>query len=344
MTETEKIINAQQSTDDDKLYDKITKMTNDELKDAINTPIDIEAAEVSTELDEPEETENPNKFLLELMESEDILKLYDLAIKAKNNPKFNVVAELPKSIYDLIINTIYKDKSMGIIPKKDLSKFVRMLIINLGEEISKDNEFKTIKDDIDTVIKEGQIEFINAYEEYTKELFGDTLKERANKEENPELKKKLLDLSTAYEDSYQLKKQKDLLKDPIFMNRLIKNENKRFDRLCDNFDFILNKKFLHKVSIRDLFKLLPKVLKVNELQIKDYIIATCIATKDVATDDAAGLMYMYNSINIIKLLIQSASIPDEEKAEFIINSFKNLKEFFAKLQYAKENQTINQNI
>lgn len=334
---------ANENDEDTKLYDKITKMTDEELIDAIESPVEIKevdnkafTTDNTSELDDEEF--NPNKFFLKTMEAEDLITLYDLAIKAKNDPKFNVVSNLPKSIYDLMVKTIYKDKSMLTIPKKDLSKFIRLLVINLGKEIEMDEEFKSIKKDLSDILKEGQLEFIDAYAEYTKESFDTKLRERAYNEKDPVLKKKLMDLSKAYKDSYALKLQKDLLDDEVFMNRLIKNETKRFDRLCDDFDFTLNKKFMHKISIRDLFKLLPKIIKVNDLQIKDYIIATCIATRSVATNDAPGLMYMYNSINIIKILFQASDILDDDRAKFVKECMGNVKEFFTKLQIAKDNQ------
>lgn len=331
---------------DTKLYNSITDMSDSELKEAIDTSATAESIEEvkdnAFDIDESKDGEEltPNQMFLKTMQAEDLITLYDLAIKAKNNPKFNVVSELPKSMYDLIVKEIYNQTNQIGISKKDLSKFIRMLIINLGEEIEDDAEFKSIKKDLTDILKEGQLEFVNAYADYSKETFVTELQAKAEKETDPKIKAKLLELSTAYTESYELKKQMDLLDDEIFMRRLIKNESKRFNLLCDDFDFTLNKKFMHKISIRDLFNLLPKIIKVNELQIKDYIIATCIATRGVATDDAPGLMYMYNSINIIKILFQSSDILDDDKAQFIKDCMKNVKDFFAKLENAKQKQTV----
>ena len=46
--------------------------------------------------------DNIMKATLDDMPAADIMKLYDLALKTKNNPSFNPIPELPKKIYDVI--------------------------------------------------------------------------------------------------------------------------------------------------------------------------------------------------------------------------------------------------
>jgi hypothetical protein len=229
-------------------------------------------------------------------------------------------------------------RKLGPVSRQQINRFVKETIKQFGEEISLDKEISKFDKDLTELLAEGKMEVVNIFANNTRKQFEEDLIEKAEKEDNIDIKNRLLEMSQSYKDSYHFKKQIYLLDDEIFISKLHKYEKDiRFKRMCESFNFTLNKKLMSKSDITSLLKTIPKFLPdITEEEIKDYIIATCIVTKGVSTEDSVGLLYMYNSVAIPTMISESyKKINDEESSNFGNECLGYLSEFFNKLKTKK---------
>jgi len=312
----------------DKLADEIADMSDEELRAAIaSEATDIQEGEgtvLAPEGFDPKNDANViNSMMLREMSDEEAMEIYNIAVRAKADPSFNVAAALPKRIYD---NIAVNCKVMNVRSAKAINNYSRMLVGALLDEMSLDKECKAFQDDLEKAIAFPEI--VDMYAEHTRKQMEEDLIAKAELiTDDPVLKAELLAVSKAYTDAYTFSRQLELLKDDLFIKR-IEKKVRRYERCCSDYDFIMSRSVLRISPIKCLFTELPNVLKVNENQIKAYIVMLMEVSKNINANDKPGTWFLYNSVRNIITLARTGN----KKTDFSNEAIQNLKNLFNELE------------
>lgn len=324
-------INATVPKDErDKIWMEIKNMSDEELKEAIENEKTVipegdgNAAPTAQEHSKNDQVFNPMAVALEALDPSDYIKLYELATKANSNPEYNVVAELPKDIFNLMEA---QAKALGL-RGKSANAFIRAMVIDLGKEIAFDKECKAFMDELKAATEIPEI--LDMHGEHMRETYETKMIENAN---NPDLdlaeetREKMRSISKAFTDSYTLSRQMELLNNDEFIAKIPKLLKKKINRMCDDFDYVLSKVILNKASIKEINGLMNHILQVGDTKTAIFILFLCELTKNTNKDNPAETMFMYASLYNIRTL----ATVGEVKSDFAKEKIEYLKKFFEAL-------------
>ena len=269
---------------------------------------------------------DPTKVNLEDLSTEEIMNLYKLSIDVKNDPKLNPIPRLPESIKKYILDD---GKAMGF-SNNQIVFLAREMVLAFGSEISMDKEIKDIQDEIARAMNIP--EFMDFYGEALRDTYEIKLKEKAEQETDPEKKANMLLVSKAFTDSYTLEPLMAMFDDKSFVGKIVKLLRKKANKLCDDFDYVINKIIVKNVSVRfmvtDLKAIYPEMEPWRRELLVLFLIYKC---RFATTDDKYMMMYMYSSLFNVRSLA-SAENTDLEKdnVEFSVTRRGYLDAFFEK--------------
>ena len=269
---------------------------------------------------------DPIKVNLEDLSTEEIMNLYKLSIDVKNDPKLNPIPRLPESIKKYILDD---GKAMGF-SSNQIVFLAREMVLAFGSEISMDKEIKDIQDEITRAMNIP--EFMDFYGEALRDTYEIKLKEKAEQETDPEKKANMLLVSKAFTDSYTLEPLMAMFDDKSFVGKIVKLLRKKANKLCDDFDYVINKIIVKNVSVRfmvtDLKTIYPEMEPWRRELLVLFLIYKC---RFATTDDKYMMMYMYSSLFNVRSLA-SAENTDLEKdnVEFSVKRRGYLDAFFEK--------------
>ena len=269
---------------------------------------------------------DPIKVNLEDLSTEEIMNLYKLSIDVKNDPKLNPIPRLPESIKKYILDD---GKAMGF-SSNQIVFLAREMVLAFGSEISMDKEIKDIQDEIARAMNIP--EFMDFYGEALRDTYEIKLKEKAEQETDPEKKANMLLVSKAFTDSYTLEPLMAMFDDKSFVGKIVKLLRKKANKLCDDFDYVINKIIVKNVSVRfmvtDLKTIYPEMEPWRRELLVLFLIYKC---RFATTDDKYMMMYMYSSLFNVRS-IASADNTDLEKdnVEFSVTRRGYLDAFFEK--------------
>ena len=269
---------------------------------------------------------DPIKVNLEDLSTEEIMNLYKLSIDVKNDPKLNPIPRLPESIKKYILDD---GKAMGF-SSNQIVFLAREMVLAFGSEISMDKEIKDIQDEIARAMNIP--EFMDFYGEALRDTYEIKLKEKAEQETDPEKKANMLLVSKAFTDSYTLEPLMAMFDDKSFVGKIVKLLRKKANKLCDDFDYVINKIIVKNVSVRfmvtDLKTIYPEMEPWRRELLVLFLIYKC---RFATTDDKYMMMYMYSSLFNVRSLA-SAENTDLEKdnVEFSVTRRGYLDSFFEK--------------
>ena len=269
---------------------------------------------------------DPTKVSLEDLSTEEIMNLYKLSIDVKNNPKLNPIPSLPESIKKYILDD---GKAMGF-SDNQIVFLAREMVLAFGSEISMDKEIKDIQDEIARAMNIP--EFMDFYGEALRDTYEIKLKEKAEQETDPDKKANMLLVSKAFTDSYTLEPLMAMFDDKSFVGKIVKLLRKKANKLCDDFDYVINKVIVKNVSVRfmvtDLKAIYPEMEPWRRELLVLFLIYKC---RFATTDDKYMMMYMYSSLFNVRSLA-SAENTDLEKdnVEFSVKRRGYLDAFFEK--------------
>ena len=269
---------------------------------------------------------DPTKVNLEDLSTEEIMNLYKLSIDVKNDPKLNPIPRLPESIKKYILDD---GKAMGF-SSNQIVFLAREMVRAFGSEISMDKEIKDIQDEIARAMNIP--EFMDFYGEALRDTYEIKLKEKAEQETDPEKKANMLLVSKAFTDSYTLEPLMAMFDDKSFVGKIVKLLRKKANKLCDDFDYVINKIIVKNVSVRfmvtDLKAIYPEMEPWRRELLVLFLIYKC---RFATTDDKYMMMYMYSSLFNVRSLA-SAENTDLEKdnVEFSVKRRGYLDAFFEK--------------
>ena len=269
---------------------------------------------------------DPTKVNLEDLTTEEIMNLYKLSIDVKNDTKLNPIPRLPESIKKYILDD---GKAMGF-SSNQIVFLAREMVLAFGSEISMDKEIKDIQDEIARAMNIP--EFMDFYGEALRDTYEIKLKEKAEQETDPEKKANMLLVSKAFTDSYTLEPLMAMFDDKSFVGKIVKLLRKKANKLCDDFDYVINKIIVKNVSVRfmvtDLKAIYPEMEPWRRELLVLFLIYKC---RFATTDDKYMMMYMYSSLFNVRSLA-SAENTDLEKdnVEFSVKRRGYLDAFFEK--------------
>ena len=269
---------------------------------------------------------DPIKVSLEDLTTEEIMNLYKLSIDVKNDPKLNPIPRLPESIKKYILDD---GKAMGF-SSNQIVFLAREMVLAFGSEISMDKEIKDIQDEIARAMNIP--EFMDFYGEALRDTYEIKLKEKAEQETDPDKKANMLLVSKAFTDSYTLEPLMAMFDDKSFVGKIVKLLRKKANKLCDDFDYVINKIIVKNVSVRfmvtDLKAIYPEMEPWRRELLVLFLIYKC---RFATTDDKYMMMYMYSSLFNVRSLA-SAENTDLEKdnVEFSVKRRGYLDAFFEK--------------
>ena len=250
---------------------------------------------------------DPIKVNLEDLSTEEIMNLYKLSIDVKNDPKLNPIPRLPESIKKYILED---GKAMGF-SSNQIVFLAREMVLAFGSEISMDKEIKDIQDEIARAMNIP--EFMDFYGEALRDTYEIKLKEKAEQETDPDKKANMLLVSKAFTDSYTLEPLMAMFDDKSFVGKIVKLLRKKANKLCDDFDYVINKIIVKNVSVRfmvtDLKAIYPEMEPWRRELLVLFLIYKC---RFATTDDKYMMMYMYSSLFNVRSLA-SAENTDLEK-------------------------------
>ena len=267
---------------------------------------------------------DPIKVNLEDLSTEEIMNLYKLSIDVKNDPKLNPIPRLPESIKKYILDD---GKAMGF-SSNQIVFLAREMVLAFGSEISMDKEIKDIQDEIARAMNIP--EFMDFYGEALRDTYEIKLKEKAEQEIDPDKKANMLLVSKAFTDSYTLEPLMAMFDDKSFVGKIVKLLRKKANKLCDDFDYVINKIIVKNVSVRfmvtDLKTIYPEMEPWRRELLVLFLIYKC---RFATTDDKYMMMYMYSSLFNVRSLA-SAENTDLEKdnVEFSVTRRGYLDAFF----------------
>ena len=257
--------------------------------------------------------------LKSLITDEEATQLFKIVTESQNNPDYDVYANMPPRMKTQITNVI---KIGNIKGKAAINSFCRMMIDTFITEIKLDENISEYMNDLNAVL--AIPDPIDMYNDHTRETFEVNILKQADSLTNKTEADKIRLVSKAYTDSYTLERQKAILTSE-FYNKLNKNINKYFKRLCDNFDFKLYKAGYKNKSIFTLIDKLQSLFKINETIAKKYIVALCLTTKDYQISNKDEIWFMYSSIRNIESLA-AITKNHSEFSQLMINNIKSFIE------------------
>ena len=324
----------------DKLWNEVQAMSDEELKKAI--------AEEPTEIAEGNKAAKPAKAVafdpmaaaVDKLSPDDMLKLVDLAMKVKNDPKFNPVPEIPKDIF----NMIRMQGKMAGWNNAQIASYAKFMITELVDEMNfeKDLNIAELEDAMGAsqAMLNGSLVFVSQPWELKKYYEEKLVKDAKENPEYSDIQRNvLLGISKAYTDSYTLSRQMELLKDDTFIAKIPKLlKEKHFKRMCEDFDYTISKTQVQRTSVLEIMKLMPEILKVGEAKTAIFIITLCELTKKATPRDTEASMFMFSSVYNIRALACSSYLTDnnvlkeEEGFDFVTERIGYLKAFFELLE------------
>jgi hemerythrin superfamily protein len=311
--------------EEDKIYKEITEMSDEDLQKAVaeeTTDIkDGEGAPLEV-YDMEKDAHTINNMMLDSLTDEEAMQIYSVAQKAKADSSFNVVAALPKRLYD---NIVLNCRAIGVRGSSAINNYARMLISQLIEEMALNKDCKIFESEMENAMAFPEI--VDMYAEHTRNLMEVDMINMAQNSNDETAKKLWLETSKAYTDAYTFERQLKLLEDDAFIRRLEK-KIKRFERLCDDFDFVMNKSILKTNSLKSMLDELPYVLKVNEWQCKAFIVMLAEVSKSISADNKPGIWFMYSSMRNIVTLARTG----KTKTKFSTECIDHLKNLFSVLE------------
>ena len=269
---------------------------------------------------------DPTKVNLEDLSTEEIMNLYKLSIDVKNDPKLNPIPRLPESIKKYILDD---GKAMGF-SSNQIVFLAREMVLAFGSEISMDKEIKDIQDEIARAMNIP--EFMDFYGEALRDTYEIKLKEKAEQETDPDKKANMLLVSKAFTDSYTLEPLMAMFDDKSFVGKIVKLLRKKANKLCDDFDYVINKIIVKNVSVRfmvtDLKAIYPEMEPWRRELLVLFLIYKC---RFATTDDKYMMMYMYSSLfNVCSLASAENTDLEKDNVEFSVTRRGYLDAFFEK--------------
>lgn len=226
-----------------------------------------------------------------------------LVQKLKDDKNYNPLPELPEKANKIVHSLADQDKKGN-----DTLKLVEVArdLINEYKELE---ELNTEKNEIKDFIVESE-EKMHDIITNQKSVMEERMIKAAEKETDPEKKKKLLDIVGAFKDGYNFDKLLEVVKTDLFKKYYSKK--KYYNRATGDFDFLIQHSMKNNVNIymvRNALKLC-KLFQISDKEIQDVCLALGVAANGVIPEDKPKCWFLFTMANNIITLCYS---PDKSE-------------------------------
>lgn len=306
--------------------EKIKPLDESEEKTDLEKEIEkdkLEGKIVEEKLDESEETINKFKNDANLP-LEEVSAILEINKRLKNKEKFSVYNALPPYFKNKIK---LESAKLGINPNDHhiMNMMARSAIETLISEANIDKGFKELQDELSKVTNIPNIP--DLYAENLKEMMENKLMESSEfyKESKPELSEKLKKISAEFTSAYMLDKQyKYIEENKSKLTKFMKySKQDRFNRLCDDFDFIMDKSNFKHGSVKSIYGALD-FINMTDTEIRYYIILLCLICRNMDYNDIYNVTFMYYSVRLIENLRYIGLNKATDFSRLIVSNIKQL--------------------
>ena len=259
---------------------------------------------------------------------EECMDFFNVLMKFKNNEKFNIYAELPKTGKQMVEN-LAMSKDIRVL--NNVAKGMLGFFLN---EFDIEKEFIDLQESIDEELQFKGIADIYVNEQLLQSMEVDLLKKADEYEEKGDTKKaeSLRELSKTFTDTYKMTKEhEELDKNPRIVKKIDK-ELSKFNKHCMEFNFkYQDSKFVIndiKLLVPCLTRLLPEY---NEIDIHKFILLITNICRDMTPKDPIQHSFMYYTVRNI-LILEHVKDTNEfrkrviENIKGVINKIKKIED------------------
>lgn len=314
--------NAETKEDMEKV---IPVKNNTEVAEELEIDKDLKDVKIETPVID-ESVETINKFKNdENLPLEEVSKILEINNRIKKNEKFSVYNELPPYFKSKLRIEAGK---LGI-PATDhrtLNMMARSAIQTLISEANIDKGFDELQEELKKVTNIPNVPDI--YMENLRTAMESSMLKNAEKykETKPELYEKLKKVSGEFTSAYMLDKQYNYIKENNSkLTKFIKmSRPERLSRLCDDFDYILDKSEFKHESVRTLLSSLTSLNILTKEQVEYYIILLCLICRNMHHDNIYEVTFMYYSVRLVNNLQYISKVNATEFSSLFISNIKQL--------------------
>lgn len=239
---------------------------------------------------------------------EDLLKVMELKTKLDEDPNYDFIDEVPKSVRNLL--QAQANTAGGTLTKGQEKDLLANLINEIGSNGELQKELTQFRSEIKTAAEEVNTK-IDEYVDGVHKSICERTEKAIENETDPEKKALLQAIHQAYLDSFEMPRLMDVIKERGDELDKVLSKEKFFKRGCQDIDYLISEKY--HITTMQIMKGFERAKVRGFLgNINTYIVgktimaALIVYIKDVKKEDKPQIWFVYNSMrNILSFLYHS---------------------------------------
>ena len=256
---------------------------------------------------------------------EDLMKVMELKTKLDEDPNYDFVDEVPKSVRNLL--QAQTNTAGGKLTKGQEKDLLANLIMEIGSNGELQKELTQFRSEIKTAAEEVNTK-IDEYVDGLHKSICERTEKAIENETDPEKKALLQAIHQSYLDSFEMTRLIDIIKEHGDELDKVLSKEKFFKRGCQDIDYLISEKY-HITTLQimkgfERAKARDFLGDNNAYNIGKIIMAVLIVyAKDVKKGDKPQIWFVYNSMrNILSFLYHSkANKYTDQTKEAILKLF-----------------------
>jgi hypothetical protein len=256
---------------------------------------------------------------------EDLLKVMELKTKLDEDPNYDFVNEVPKSVRNLL--QAQANTAGGTLTKGQEKDLLANLINEIGSNGELQKELTQFRSEIKTAAEEVNTK-IDEYVDGVHKSICERTEKAIENETDPEKKALLQAIHQSYLDSFEMPRLMDIIKERGDELDRVLSKEKFFKRGCQDIDYLISEKY--HITTLQIMKGFERAKARGSLgNINAYIVgkvimgALIVYAKNLKKEDKPQIWFVYNSMrNILSFLYHTKEnkYTDQTK-EAILNLF-----------------------
>lgn len=256
---------------------------------------------------------------------EDLLKVMELKTKLDEDPNYDFVNEVPKSVRNLL--QAQANTAGGTLTKGQEKDLLANLINEIGSNGELQKELTQFRSEIKTAAEEVNTK-IDEYVDGVHKSICERTEKAIENETDPEKKALLQAIHQSYLDSFEMPRLMDIIKERGDELDKVLSKEKFFKRGCQDIDYLISEKY--HITTLQIMKGFERAKARGSLgNINAYIVgkvimgALIVYAKNLKKEDKPQIWFVYNSMrNILSFLYHTKEnkYTDQTK-EAILNLF-----------------------
>lgn len=256
---------------------------------------------------------------------DDLLKVMELKTKLDEDPNYDFVNEVPKSVRNLL--QAQANTAGGTLTKGQEKDLLANLINEIGSNGELQKELTQFRSEIKTAAEEVNTK-IDEYVDGVHKSICERTEKAIENETDPEKKALLQAIHQSYLDSFEMPRLMDIIKERGDELDKVLSKEKFFKRGCQDIDYLISEKY--HITTLQIMKGFERAKARGSLgNINAYIVgkvimgALIVYAKNLKKEDKPQIWFVYNSMrNILSFLYHTKEnkYTDQTK-EAILNLF-----------------------